>query len=126
MTRWGEEPRLAEREPRVRRWPAVLKRRKPRVEHPCGPMQRWWDAGSFVRRGRAKVQAEWSLTVLASTLRRVLHIVGMPRLMAALGGVGRVLGRAASADGQEALWSDRWPARHPMLGLCASLDGWVA
>jgi transposase len=36
-------------------------------------------------RGLEKVRAEFSLTVLAYNLRRVLNIVGMPGLMAALG-----------------------------------------
>jgi hypothetical protein len=104
----------------------VLQRRQQRVAHPFGTMHRWWDAGSFCMRGLEKVQAALRVTVLAANRRRVLTIVGMPRLMAALGGVGRVVGRAASADVPEAFWSDRWPERHPMMGLCDSQCGWVA
>ena len=84
-------------ERRVRRRPEVMKRRKQLVEHPFGTMKRWWDAGYFFMRGLEQVQAEFSLMVLAYNLRRVLNIVGMPRLMAALGGVCRVLGRAVLA-----------------------------
>jgi len=62
-----------------------MKRRKALVEHPFGTMKRWWDAGYFLLRGLEKVRAEFSLTVLAYNLRRVLNIVGMAGLMAALG-----------------------------------------
>jgi len=94
-----------------------MKRRKKLVEHPFGTMKRWWDAGYFLMRGLEKVQAEFSLTVLTYNLRRVLNIVGMPRLMAALGGVGRVVRRAALVDVQEVRWSDRWTEKNTKLGL---------
>jgi len=48
-------------------------------------MKRWWEQGFFLLRGLAKVRTEFSLTVLAYNLRRVLNIVGIPRLIAALG-----------------------------------------
>jgi hypothetical protein len=51
-------------------------------------MQRWWDAGDVCRRGLEKVRTEFSVTGLAYNLRRVLHLVEMPRLLAALGGDG--------------------------------------
>jgi hypothetical protein len=70
---------------RVKTRPEVIKQRKDRVEHPFGTMKRWWDQGYFLMRGRGKVRTEFSLTVLAYNLRRVLNLVGMPRLMAALG-----------------------------------------
>ena len=70
---------------RVRRRPEVMRQRKQLVEHPCGTRQRWWDAGYFFRRGLEKVRTECSGTVLASNLRRVLHLVELPRRLAALG-----------------------------------------
>ena len=72
-------------EQRVRRRPEVMRQRKQLVEHPCGTMKRWWDAGYFLRRGREKVRTECSVTVLAYNLRRVLTLVETPRLLAALG-----------------------------------------
>ena len=47
-------------------------------------MKRWMDQGYFLMRGLAKVRCEFSLTVLAYNLRRVIHIVGVPRMIAAL------------------------------------------
>jgi len=72
-------------EQRVRRRTEVMKQRKQLVEHPCGTMKRWWDAGSFLMRGLEKVRTEFSLTVLAYNLRQVVNLVEMPRLLAALG-----------------------------------------
>jgi len=62
-----------------------MKRRKELVEHPFGTMKRGWDHGYFLMRRLEKVRTEFSLTVLAYNLRRVLNLVEMPRLMAALG-----------------------------------------
>ena len=85
MTRWVDEHLLEAMEQRVRRRPEVMKQRKQLVEHPFGTMKRWWDAGYFLMRGLEKVRTEFSLTVLAYNLRRVLNLVEMPRLLAALG-----------------------------------------
>jgi hypothetical protein len=72
-------------EQRVRRRPEVMQQRQQLVEHPCGTLKRWWSAGYFLMRGREKVRTEFSLTVLAYNLRRVVNRVEMPRLLAALG-----------------------------------------
>jgi transposase len=85
ITRWVDEHLLEAMEQRVRSRPEVMKQRKQLVEHPFGTMKRWWDAGYFLMRGLEKVRTEFSLTVLAYNLRRVLNLVEMPRLMAALG-----------------------------------------
>jgi transposase len=85
LTRWVDEHLLEEMERRVRSRPEVMKQRKQLVEHPFGTMKRGWDQGFFLLRGLEKVRTEFSLTVLAYNLRRVLNLVGIPRLMAALG-----------------------------------------
>ena len=85
LTRWVDEHLLEAMEQRVRSRPEVMRQRKQLVEHPFGTMKRWWDAGYFLMRGLEKVRTEFSLTVLAYNLRRVLNLVEMPRLLAALG-----------------------------------------
>ena len=85
ITRWVDEQLLEEMAQRVRSRPEVMKRRKELVEHPFGTMKRGWDHGYFLMRGLEKVRTEFSLTVLAYNLRRVLNLVEMPRLIAALG-----------------------------------------
>jgi len=62
-----------------------MKQRKPLVEHPCGTMKRWWEAGYCLMRGLEKGRTAFSLTVLAYNLRRVVNLVDMPRRLAALG-----------------------------------------
>jgi transposase len=85
ITRWGDEHLVDAMEPRVRSRPEVMQQRTQLVAHPFGTMQRWGDAGYVLMRGLAKVRTECRLTVLAYNLRRVLHLVEMPRLLAALG-----------------------------------------
>lgn len=85
LTRWVDEHLLEEMEQRVRSRPEVMKQRKQLVEPPFGTMKRWWDQGFFLLRGLEKVRTEFSLTVLAYNLRRVVNLVGIPRLIAALG-----------------------------------------
>jgi hypothetical protein len=76
---------LEEREQRVRRRPEVRKQRKQLVAPPFATMQRWWEQGFLLMRGLAKVRTEFRVTVLAYHLRRVVNLVGIPRLIAALG-----------------------------------------
>jgi transposase len=85
LTRWVDEQRLEEMEPRVRRRPEVMKQRKQLVEQPFGTLKRWWEQGCLLMRGVEKVRTAFSVTVLAYNLRRVLNLVGIPRLIAALG-----------------------------------------
>ena len=62
-----------------------MKPRQQLVEHPFGTRKRWWAQGCFWMRGLEQVHTAFSLTVFAYNLRRVLHLIGLPRLMAALG-----------------------------------------
>jgi hypothetical protein len=47
-------------------------------------MKRAMDQGYFLLKGLRKVRGEFSLTVLAYNLKRVINLVGVPQLMAAL------------------------------------------
>jgi hypothetical protein len=95
--RWVDEQLLEEMEQRVRSRSEVMKQRKEWVEHSFGTMKRGWDHGYFLMRGLEKVRTEFSLTILAYNLRRVLNLIQMPRLLAALGRVGLVRGVIAWA-----------------------------
>ena len=53
-------------------------------KHPFGTIKQWMNQGAFLMRGLEKVRAEFSLTTLAYNHRRVLNIVGLPKLIAAL------------------------------------------
>ena len=84
ITRWENEAVLEAMEQRLKSRPELLSRRKAIVEHPFGSMKRWMDQGYFLMKGLEKVGAEFSLTVLAYNLRRVITLLGVPRMMAAL------------------------------------------
>jgi hypothetical protein len=69
-------------------------RRKSLVEHPFGTIKRGDDAGYLLVRGLTKVRAEFSLMALAYNVRRVINVMGVPQLLAAL---ARPLLRPANA-----------------------------
>jgi Transposase DDE domain len=69
---------------RIAQRPDILDQRRETVEHPFGTIKQWMNQGAFLMRGLEKVRAEFSLTALAYNLRRVLNIVELPTLIAAL------------------------------------------
>ena len=79
---WAVE-RVAER---VAANPEILKKRKSLAEHAQGTMKHWKGEGAFLMRGLRKVRGEFSLSVLAYNLRRVLNLLPMSVLMEALAG----------------------------------------
>jgi hypothetical protein len=84
LTRWEHEQRLERMDERLAREPAVLARRKALVEHPLGTIKVRILAGGFLVRGLEKVGAEVSLAHWAYNFKRVVTIVGVPALLAAL------------------------------------------
>jgi hypothetical protein len=110
LTRWVDAHLWEARAQRVRSRPAVRQQRQQLVEPPFGTRQRWGEQGFCVRRGLEKVRTELRSTGLAYNLRRVVHIVGIPRLRAALGSVrvrglskrtGAVRAGSAGPDGHQ-------------------------
>jgi transposase len=55
------------------------------VEHPWGTMKRTCDQGYFLLRGNEKVGAEMRLSGLIYNMKRAFSIVGVPKLIKALG-----------------------------------------
>jgi transposase/macrodomain Ter protein organizer (MatP/YcbG family) len=84
ITRWVDEHLLEDMAVRLRRERALVARRKALAEHPFGTMKRGMDQGYFLLKGLRKVRGEFSLTVLAYNLKRVLNLVSVPRLLEAL------------------------------------------
>ena len=70
-------------ERRIRAQPK-LRRRKGLVEHPFGTFKRSMNQGYFLTRGLTKVRTEMSLSVLAYNLKRVINILGVPKMIRAL------------------------------------------
>lgn len=75
---------MEDMEQHLRQQPALFRQRKVLAEHPFGTMKRAMDQGYFLLKGLSKVRGEFSLTVLAYNLKRVINLVGVPQLLAAL------------------------------------------
>jgi Transposase DDE domain len=84
ITRWADEARLEAMAERVRANPAIMRQRKSLIEHVFGTIKRSMDQGYFLLRTRKKVAAELSLTVLAYNFKRVITIMGVEGLIAAI------------------------------------------
>src|SRR6516165_4420992 len=84
VSRLENEAVLDRMQARIAQRPDILDQRRETVEHPFGTIKQWMNQGAFLMRGLEKVRAEFSLTALAYNLRRVLNIVGLRDLIAAL------------------------------------------
>ncbi len=84
ISRSANESVLEEMNARVAANPEILRKRKAIVEHPFGTIKRWMNQLYFLMRGLGNVRAEFSLSALAYDLKRILAIVGVPTLLAAL------------------------------------------
>jgi hypothetical protein len=71
---------------RVRGHPEKLGLRKRLVEHPFGTMKRAMNQGYFLMKGKKKVAAEMSLSVLAYNIKRAMTVLGVEKLKEAVGG----------------------------------------
>jgi hypothetical protein len=64
--------------------PQAMRQGRETVEHPFGTMKARMGATHFLTKGLPKVAAEMALSVLAYNLRRVMNIVGIKPLLAAI------------------------------------------
>ena len=69
---------------RLKARPEILNGRRDTVEHPFGSIKQWMGQGAFLMRGLENVRAEFSLTALAYNLRRVINILGVRAMIAAV------------------------------------------
>jgi Transposase DDE domain len=65
--------------------PQAMRQRRETVEHPFGTMKARMGATHFLMRRLPKVATEMALHVLAYNLTRVINIVGVKPLVAAMG-----------------------------------------
>jgi transposase len=84
VRRWEHEHVLEAMEQRLARRPELMRVRRSTVEHVFGTIKSWMGATHFLTRGLANVRTETSLQVLAYNLKRVISIVGITPLMAAI------------------------------------------
>ncbi len=84
VRRWEHEQVLDAMEKRLARRPELMQVRRSTVEHVFGTLKHWMGATHFLTRGLANVRTEISLQVLAYNLKRVMKIVGIAPLIAAI------------------------------------------
>jgi transposase len=84
VRRWEHEHVLDAMEERLARRPELMQLRRSTVEHVFGTIKSWMGATHFLTRGLANVRTEVGLQVLAYNLKRVMRIVGIAPLMAAI------------------------------------------
>ena len=84
VSRFENEAVLDRMQARIAQRPDILDQRRETVEHPFGSIKQWMNQGAFLMRGLEKVRGKFSLTALAYNLRRVLNIMELPKLIAAL------------------------------------------
>jgi hypothetical protein len=84
ITRWEYEHLLEAVQQRLDANPQAMRQRRETVEHPFGTMKARMGATHFLTKTLPKVAAEMALSVLAYNLTRVMNIVGIKPLMAAI------------------------------------------
>lgn len=85
ISRWVDEEILERMSERVRANPEKMKKRKELAEHPFGTMKRGMNSGHYLMRGIKKVGAEMSLTILGYNIKRVINILGVRKMIEAVG-----------------------------------------
>ncbi len=84
ITREEDEGLMEAMAQRVRAHPEKLRQRKALVEHPFGTIKRWFGYTHFLVKGLEQVRGEWTLITLCYNLKRVLNLVSLGALLAAV------------------------------------------
>ena len=84
ITRWEHEHLLETVQRRLDEHPEKMRQRRETVEHPFGTIKARMGATHFLMRTLPRVAAEMALHVLAYNLTRVMNIMGIQPLMAAM------------------------------------------
>jgi hypothetical protein len=83
-TRWEHEHVVEAVQRRLDENPQAMRQRHETVEHPFGTIKARMGATHFLMKTLPKVAAEMALSVLAYNLTRVMNIVGIKPLIAAI------------------------------------------
>ena len=84
ITRWEQEHILEAVQRRLDEHPEKMRQRRETVEHPFGTIKARMGATHFLMKTLPRVAAEMALHVLAYNLTRVMNIMGIEPLMAAM------------------------------------------
>jgi transposase len=84
ITRWQHEHVLEAVEQRLDEHPEKMRQRRETAEHPFGTIKSWMGATHFQMKTLKRVKTEMALHVLAYNLKRVMNIIGIDPLIAAM------------------------------------------
>ena len=84
ITRWEHEHVLEAVQRRLDEHPEKMRQRRETVEHPFGTIKARMGATHFLMKTLPRVATEMALHVLAYNLTRVMNIIGVQPLMAAM------------------------------------------
>ena len=84
ITRWEHEHVLEAVQRRLDEHPDKMRQRRETVEHPFGTIKARMGATHFLMKRLKNVRTEMALSVLAYNLTRVMNIIGIRPLMAAI------------------------------------------
>lgn len=84
ITRWEHEHVLEAVQQRLDEHPEKMRRRRETVEHPFGTIKSWMGYTHFQMKTLKRVGTEMALHVLAYNLKRVMSIMGIAPLIAAM------------------------------------------
>ena len=84
ITRWEHEHILEDVQQRLDEHPEKMRQRRETVEHPFGTIKYWMGYTHFQMKTLKRVSTEMALHVLAYNLKRVMNIMGIGPLIAAI------------------------------------------
>ncbi len=84
ISRWEHEHVLDAVQRRLDENPEAMRQRRETVEHPFGTIKAWMGATHFLMKRLRNVRTEMALNVLAYNLTRVMNILGIRPLIAAI------------------------------------------
>ena len=84
ISRWEHEHLVEDMQRRLDENPGAMRQRRETVEHPFGTIKMRMGATHFLMKRLKNVRTEMALSVLAYNLTRVMNIIGIRPLMAAI------------------------------------------
>jgi transposase len=84
VTRWEHQDVLDEMQARLEQTPDAMRIRRSTVEHPYATIKAWMGSTHFLTKGLERVKTEMSLHVLAYNFRRLMTLLGMQGMLAAI------------------------------------------
>ena len=84
LSRWEHEDVVEEAQARLSEYPDAMRVRRATVEHPFGTLKAWMGSTHFLTKTLDRTSAEMSLHVLAYNMKRVISLIGVKKLLAAI------------------------------------------